>query len=196
MLRAMRRLKRPTLALSLLVTLASALMACGSSENPRFFAAHAASSDVALGALKPEGHLLVYACGGPSTLATHTRWFDVPLSGPTFSAESGGTTITGKLAATGLSGTLEVPGSGVISWTLPELQAGALSGLYDRVENGCRTGVIVFSDDPSAPSAQGVYCNGSGLFDEVTPVAPFQMTSEGLPVATKTAGTRILVQRL
>ena len=192
MLRAMRRLNRPALALSLLVP----LMACGSSERPQFYAARASNSDVALAALRSEGHLLVYACGGPSTLATHTRWFDVPLSGQTFSAENGGTTLSGKLGVAGLSGTMEVPGSGVISWTLPELQVGTLSGLYDRVENGCRTGVIVFSDDPSTPSAQGVYCNGSGLFDEVTPVAPFQRTAEGLPVTTKTAGTRILVQPL
>lgn len=192
MLRAMRRPNRPALALCLLVP----LVACGSSERPQFYAARVTNSDVALGALRSDGHLLVYACGGPSTLATHTRWFDLPLNGQTFNADNGGTVLRGSLGAAGLSGTLEVPGSGVLSWTLPELKAGDLSGLYDRVENGCRTGVIVFSDDPSAPSAQGVYCNGSGLFDEVTPVAPFQQTAEGLPVATKTAGTRILVQRL
>ncbi|MFO0725491.1 MAG: hypothetical protein U1E65_17035 [Myxococcota bacterium] len=177
---------------SLLLLAIALTSACGGSSTERFFAGRPAGTDVAIGALVTGSDVLLYSCGGPATMSTHTKWFDLKMSGSALSGDNGGTMVSANLTGGKLEGWLEVPGNPRLNFALGESGMTGTRGLYDSVDSGCRTGLIMLDDS----SAQGVFCDSHGLFDEVTPVAPIAITDKGLAVSTKTSGTQLFLHRL
>jgi hypothetical protein len=133
------------------------------------------------------GAAVAYVCGGASTIATHTRWLTpegATTDGATRFEEDGWRLdfFVGPPA----SGTLRSPEGAVTAFTGRALAADGAAGLSTAIDAGCRTGVIVAS--PEADSAQGAWCDGLGVFAQVTPVLPADTSTGSLTVRAQTPG--------
>lgn len=123
-------------------------------------------SDAVVGAVVSGNRAAVYVCGGDSSFATVTRWFQgtreelstgLLRDGWVVDAAAGGDSLAGKLVA---------PDGGTFVFSLAAAAEGSAAGLYSTVDAGCRTGVVVHGE---ASSMQGVWCSDLGEVAQVTP---------------------------
>jgi hypothetical protein len=132
--------------------------------------------------------VVVYVCGGPSTLAEHTRWYSGSVGDPTLASKAGEAlelSVDGGRAR----------GAYTVEGTRFEFEAVAPADRYRRlftvVDSGCRTGVVVDGDE-----VQGAWCNDLGIFEQVTPIAPIDPTSDSLDVAISSTSEALAGRRL
>lgn len=146
------------------------------------------------------GRLAFYVCGGPTSVAGWTHWFSgsIPGSGE-FSLVDSGWTLTGAASPSGGAGQLTPPGGPMRAWSAFPSSAGTTAGLYSVVdEGGCRTGVVVAQPSSSAAiTVQGAWCDGTGRFEQVTPILPVVLTDRGIEIQVElAAGPRRLFATL
>jgi hypothetical protein len=119
----------------------------------------------------------VFFCGGPTSYATSTKWVSVALAADGgFDFDADGWTVSGKLTAAALSGTVQQNDQSR-RFSALKVAPGTIAGLYDGTSDCGRVGLIVAQpDEGSDPKGQGA-CVGEGHPPEQ--VSPF------LPVALK-----------
>jgi hypothetical protein len=160
-----------------------ALPACtGLAEGPATWTGAAQSSDLALAVVEQDGAVTAYACGGPTSYASSTRWFHgtADASGR-FAMTSDGWSIEGT-TGTEATGTLTGPDGVAHAFSLAPRAQGSAEGLYSVQDAGCRTGVVVWGEDGGALRAQGTWCDEADHFAQVTPVMPIDPSSGGVSV--------------
>ncbi len=169
--------------------LALSLTGCGASvrasdEARVEYAGRIGATDMALGVTRDGARVVAYVCGGASTLASHTAWYEgvvdeaarVTLTGPrgTLSLAFDGAAVAGSLVdAAGVSR----------SFRVARAEPEALGGLYEHRGAHCRTGVIVYEGADRSALAQGAGCDESGRRSQVTPIRPMSLDARGLAVS-------------
>lgn len=114
--------------------------------------------------------VVLYVCGGADTFDRYSKWYQGSLDADDTVALSSKDGATARLSVTadGVDGSVfELDGT-VLELAAPIAPEGSAIGLYDVVDEGCRTGVIVVSDD----DVQGTWCSEEGIFAQVTPISP------------------------
>lgn len=133
-------------------------------------AARVPGTDAVLAVLVTGSSTDAYLCGGASTLASLTRWFhaeDTVVAGRGLVLRSGDTTLT--LARAGEELTAELRTDGGARFVVSP-SAGA--ELYDAMDEGCRTGVILWPGAGGAAELQGAWCSQAGDRLQVQPLEP------------------------
>ncbi len=150
-------------------------------------------TEVAIGLSIADGNVVLYSGGHGSTLASHSRWFRGVEEDGTFELEQDGWTITGWREEESVIGILLAPTGELWRWAA-EVPSDEVGGLYRGASipgSPCRAGLVVHS----AEVAQGAWCDGDGLFMEVTPMStPIERTQQGIEVEVPEAGVRFLAE--
>lgn len=166
------------------------LSGCDSGEDAepfelsaRVHVARAEGSDVVMGAItESDDSLTIYSCGGPTTFATHTRWFrgDFGHDGDpnAFVLTADDFEVRGERTEDGLSGELVEPDGATHALTFSPTSDTDPAGLYTATMDGCATGVVVFDDG----TTQGTYCNSAGEFTQVIILQPADLSANGFEV--------------
>jgi hypothetical protein len=196
-MRAAPSSNRRLLGVALGAALASA---CGGGAEPESVARElprdlyvglVADSDAAVALVRSDTRWAAYVCGGPSSLSSLTAWFQGTLGSAAstagVSAELDEKRLQATITASNASGTLKVGGAEV-TFTADRVADGGDAGLFQTVERGCRTGLIVPPKDLGTP--QGVYCALESVggrpipsvFEQVTPVLPIDPNERAVPV--------------
>ena len=178
---------------------AALAIACGGGAEPdgavrelprELYVGRVDESDAAVALVRSDTQWAAYVCGGPSSLSSLTAWFQGALatraSTAGVSAEVDEKRLQATITASDARGTLEVSGAEV-AFTADRVAGGA-AGLFQIVESGCRTGLIVPPPDLGTP--QGVYCavkSAEGraipsVFEQVTPILPIDPGGRAVPV--------------
>lgn len=176
---------RITLALTSILALTSRCAATTSS--PSYFAGEVAGSDAVVAIVREGSHLTAYACGGPGSYTTLTRWFegDATPGSPVELRRNGMTLRLDASWADGddVTGTLTDIAGRALTFRASSQPGDALTGLYENTESGCRAGAVVwYPAGASEPSLQGTWCSREGLVEQVTPVRPMTPDDSGLRV--------------
>ncbi|WP_437974310.1 hypothetical protein WMF11_38135 [Sorangium sp. So ce295] len=148
-------------------------------------------TDAVLALVRGEGAVTLYVCGGVSSYATMTRWFEGPEDpSGAFSLESDGWTATADPG--GESGRLRTPEGAELAFRARPAALDRIEGLYAAVDGGCRTGAVVFTpDDTEAPALQGTWCGAGDLYAQVTPIRPLSVLDRrGIEVQVELSGAR------
>jgi hypothetical protein len=133
------------------------LTACGGAPESGFYTGALEGTDARVAAVIEEDAILLYVCGGPSSL-DRTRWLNTTLAAVDAHAEL----------------SLTVDGERF------ELARDDGLGLYHSRAGACRTGVIAGTD-----AIQGVSCLEDGRFEQVSPDGP--MDRDGFMVQVGSA---------
>ena len=162
--------------------------ACGSDGGQRDdvvrYVGTVSNTDARIAVIRDHAGTLAYVCGGPDSMASHTRWLMAATGGNAVALEADGWRLELRLAGDALSGALRDPaGASVkVMATHPRDAAG---GLYGATTSDCRTGVIVY-DGADGPAVQGVWCDGSGAIAQVDPIPPpKELTGAGFAVTAQ-----------
>jgi hypothetical protein len=167
---------------------------------PLVYVGALSTTDAVVGLEVGPGGWVFYSCGGPTSLETLTHWFSGgPRAADGFSGGPAGGNL--ELArdgwlleghpeeSAGWAGTLTDPQGTVRSWNAARLTGDTLSGVYNSIENGCRTGLVLSQTTPGgAIRAQGTWCDGAGHFLQVTPIEPVIRTDWGIHASVSAAG--------
>ncbi|KYF57189.1 hypothetical protein BE04_31495, partial [Sorangium cellulosum] len=148
-------------------------------------------TDAVLAVVRGEGAVTLYVCGGASTYATMTRWFEGPEDpSGAFSIESGGWTATADPG--GGSGRLRTPDGAELAFRARPAAPGSIEGLYAADDGGCRTGAVVFTPEGAeSPALQGTWCAVGDRFAQVTPLRPLSaLDRRGIQVQVELDGAR------
>lgn len=176
---------RPALRIGALVALLPlGLAACGGEAATETWVGRVSDSDVVVAVVRGESSVRAYMCGGPTSFATRSRWFNgsADESGA-FEATADGWTFASELGEEEASGTLTPAIGEVLSFSAVAVEADGTAGLYGAQSYGCRTGVVVGLESSGEPWLQGTWCNDQGQFEQVTPVLPIERGDLGIHVA-------------
>ncbi|XXX74629.1 hypothetical protein WMF30_43965 [Sorangium sp. So ce134] len=187
------------LAPGLLGTLLCAACAAGADPEappPGISVGAVDGTDAVLAVVRGEGAVTLYVCGGASSYATMTRWFEgAEDPSGAFSLESGGWTATADPG--GESGRLRTPEGAELAFRARPAALDRIEGLYAAVDGGCRTGAVVFTPDGAeSPALQGTWCAvgdrfAGDRFAQVTPLRPLsELDRYGIEVQVELDGTR------
>lgn len=116
------------------------------------------------------GEVVLYVCGGAQTYGRYSKWYRGALDAEDTAELSSKDGATAHLSVTadGLEGAVfELDGT-VLELAAPIAPSDSAIGLYDVVDEGCRTGVVVVSET----DVQGTWCSDAGIFAQVTPISP------------------------
>lgn len=152
-------------------------------------------NDVAVGLVVRDRHASFYACGEGPTLATHTRWLAGPLDGGTVHLEIEGMRVDGALSGDAAGGVLTREGDAPLSWSAVRVPDDGIAGLYSATDEGCKTGVVVWSDADGEPALQGSWCNEAGARMQVQPILPVERVVDSIEVSVPLTPPRRLVVR-
>lgn len=164
----------------------------GTLASSKSFVGAVSGTDAVIAVSESDGRWVAYVCGGPLTYSTLTRWFQGELDPHASLAELGATHRTDTFAATRegdwVRGTLN---DYAFEARAIDVRASKIAGLYSVVDSGCRTGLIAI---PGSDAMQGVWCDGAGNFEQVTPIHPIQLSDRGLLVSVNDIGRRLYMQ--
>lgn len=164
--------------------MAAAVLAagCGDERFAPVYVGTVAESDAVVAAVTDGEEVALYLCGGPETVATHTRWFKGKLDERgAFSMAKDGFTASGDLAAG--TGTVTTAEGVTLTWSMRPSE-GAIEGLYATVDEGCRTGAVAADfDGDGVVDLQGAWCDAESRFAQVTPITPIAVTDRGMAVS-------------
>ncbi|MFO0554047.1 MAG: hypothetical protein U0271_37045 [Polyangiaceae bacterium] len=164
-------------------------------------------SDVRVALVIEDRFATLYVCGGPSSFGEHSRWFtaeldrdpvrvgeDVSFDGPIVAIAKDGAVATFDVEDGVVSGQVIEPSGLALSLDATELAPAAdvgsrgldQPGLYSTVDDGCRTGVIVFEEDGEL-AVQGTWCGAheaasGNIYAQVTPIMPIFAGPSGIRV--------------
>jgi len=129
-----------------------------------------------------------YACGAGETLATHTWWLwgELGPDGAVNLSDDAEFSLEGRVIEGRFRGTYHTPeGGDPLEIDLPLAGPDARSEMYELRDSDCLMGVIVVENQQETPQIQGAWCDGEGLFLQVTPVLPFAPDERGLEVSVE-----------
>lgn len=168
----------------LIALLPLTLTACGAEPTAAStWVGSAPDSDVVVALTYQDGAVRAYVCGGPTTYATHSRWFDGSADEfGRFASSQDGWTIAGELDLTNATGTVFPPAGEPLPFAMRSAEEDTVEGLYAVVDAGCRTGVVVQHDAAGELTAQGAWCDDQDHFAQVTPVTPIERSERGIRI--------------
>ena len=119
-------------------------------------------TDIYVATLYEDDRAMAYFCGGPTTIATHTRWFSgMPAQEGAFDLTHDGWRVEFDASADGATGTLSDPDGEQYTFTTESTEDLSTGGLYMAQLDGCRVGVVVL-DDSGLSAIQGSHvCEGA-----------------------------------
>ncbi|WP_437753725.1 hypothetical protein [Sorangium sp. So ce1389] len=148
-------------------------------------------TDAVVAAVRGEGKVTFYVCGGASSYATMTRWFEGPADASgAFSLANGGWTASAEPG--GDAGRLRTPDGAELAFHLRPASLDRAEGLYAAVDSGCRTGVVVHTPEGAeAPALQGTWCGAGDRYAQVTPIRSLhEIDRRGIEVRVEVDGAR------
>ena len=155
-----------------------------------------AGGDAAIAVATRGAEVSVYLCGGPSTFASLTRWFEgaVGADERLSLTSDDGAVLTGDLAAG--RGEIATPDGQTLAYRVSAAGA-AVEGLYEA-EGACHAGVVAGDlDGDGQTHFQGAACDAEGKVAQVTPILPVAVTERGLAVRVLTTpATTLFVERV
>jgi hypothetical protein len=172
-------------------------------EQPRaLYIGSLEGTDAKVAVVRSDGRWAAYACGGPSTLDTVTTWFEGTLDSAVAdvgAASESGARLEMTLTEDRTTGVVTHDGNDA-PFVAQRVEGRALAGLFQLVDGGCRTGLILPPPGEGAP--QGVYCAdvdssdsaSSRIFEQVTPLLP--ITSERSVTARVDLGSEARILKL
>lgn len=151
-------------------------------------------TDARVGLVREGARVLVYVCGGPSSLAS-TRWYqgDVRDDG-TIQLATADTTLQAAPSGVAWAGAWTHASDPPRAFRLEPARERTIEDLYRGTLDGGSVGVVVFQSGPDAePTIQGVFQALDGASFQVLPVRTAQLGPQGLAVqVTLAAGAREL----
>ncbi|XYH95651.1 hypothetical protein ACMHYB_48930 [Sorangium sp. So ce1128] len=148
-------------------------------------------TDAVVAVVRGEGQVTLYVCGGASSYATMTRWFEgtADASGA-FSIANGGWTASAEPG--GDAGRLRTPDGAELAFRVRPASLDRAEGLYTAVDSGCRTGVVVHTPEGAeAPALQGTWCGAGDRYAQVTPIRSLhEIDRRGIEVRVEVDGAR------
>lgn len=114
-----------------------------------------------------------FACGGPSTYATHTKWLrGAQTTYDSFSLAADGWTVAAQRVGGHWEGTLRRPGDGAdLKFSAYYADPYTSAGLYESTQPEGLAGVVVFQRTKADPATvQGSFKLAGGGFMQVLPV--------------------------
>ena len=159
-------------------------------------------SDAVIAITLTDSAAVAYVCGGELTRETHTRWYSAELSRPLIEGDSlvlganNGQQLELQLSADSLIGSYLDPEGTAFNFDAVVPSQGEFHGLYTVVDSGCRTGVIVNIDASNNSEVQGAWCNETGIFEQVTPIAPINPGASSFDVNVVSAAAGFEEKRL
>jgi hypothetical protein len=142
--------------------LAALITACGAVPEDGQYAGALEGSDARAALVVEEGSILLFLCGGASTLAS-TRWLSGPLEDDRFAMKKKGVRVEGRFEEGRVLAELD-DGS---TFVLERMDETRTVGLFHTRVGACRTGVIAAGD-----WMQGVSCDAAGRLQQVSPDGP------------------------
>lgn len=177
-------------ALAVVLCSLGALAGCGGAETldpvahdepVATYTGRIAGSDAVFAVLAGPVDVALYVCGGPTTYSAVSHWFSGSRE-----AGSAHVSLTSDEGATAeltledetLAGRVEDP-TGELGLRADRAPEDGISGLYGALDAGCRTGVVVWREEGAeAASVQGTWCSDTGIFAQVTPIAPVESPAD------------------
>lgn len=119
-------------------------------------------TDIYVATLYEDDRAMAYFCGGPTTIATHTRWFTgMPGQDGAFDLTRDGWRVEFDPNADGATGALSDPDGEQYAFTTKSTEDLKTGGLYRAQLDGCAVGVVVL-DDSGLSAMQGTHvCEGA-----------------------------------
>lgn len=163
------------------------MAACGSDSHPdpdgsqpHYFGT-VDGTDAQIAIVRDASRWVAYVCGGPSTLASITTWFQgtVTEGDDGVVAEADDKELDASFSAGGVEGTLTYAGH-TAAFAARRVAAQGSIGLFQDDSNGCRAGLIVPPTEEGEPL--GAYCKiritdgiTGRFFEQVTPITPITL---------------------
>lgn len=130
-------------------------------------------SDVVLGVVANLERARFFFCGGDSSYATATKWFNLDFAGETLAADDGAWHLRATRAADGISGTLTHDPADARAFSAHAVAKDTLAGLYEGKAGCGRLGLIVTQADKNTqPKAQGACVGDDHDPEQVNPIEP------------------------
>ncbi len=129
-----------------------------------------------------------YGCGSGDTLSTHSWWLfgEVGPDGTVALSDDADFSLEGRIEDDRFQGTYRMPDGGdVLTLNLPLAGPDDRSEMFELLDGECRMGVIVVDNGQDPPQIQGAWCDGEGVFLQVTPILPFAPDARGLEVSVE-----------
>lgn len=145
-------------------------------------------SDVRVAMIAGGGKARLYFCGGPSTYARATHWFNIDYdSGEHVEFEQDNWRIHAHLLLDGMSGEVDGVDDSTRTFRATLVTPSSLAGLYEGKADCGRVGVIVTQPNKgAAPSAQGACTSSTGKPPQ--PVEPIVPEAGSIEVRARTPG--------
>ena len=188
-----------TKALVASVLLAHTLAGCSAAEEPAKPAAtvepgtyvgQVEGSDARVGVVAGASSMVVFVCGGPTSVATATAWLEGARSqgGATSLASASGSLVVERSdAANEVTGKLS-GGPSPLTFRAQRVPEGSAAGIYEGRDAEGRYGVLA---DPQA-SLQGAFVRkGGGLAQQIIVIRP-----EAAAFRVELDGRSVLLQKL
>lgn len=167
--------------------------ACSSSSTPsappRVFTGEVDGTDARVGVVATAHHARVFFCGGDSSFATSTHWFqvDIGASGQVGSPVplDGGLSFGGQVGDADVRGSFVTGDGKTHTFVASPVSAGTIAGLYEAPGPCGKIGLIVVQSSPAAsPTGQGACvgmpgANGATPVEQVTPLRPLTRAADG-----------------
>lgn len=152
-------------------------------------------SDVVVAAVSDSAQTRLFFCGGDSSYATATRWFNLALDGDTLNADDGAWHLRATLDRDGIHGEITHDPDEARKFKAVPVAKGTLAGLYEGKAGCGRLGLIVTQPDlESDPAAQGA-CVGEGHDPEqVNPITPVESVEGKIRVQAPSEDKQVLMQ--
>jgi hypothetical protein len=145
-------------------------------------------------------NVAAYVCGGDASYATMTRWFLGASDPSQFDGARDGWSIHGTTDPHAeWHGTLTSPDGTIYTWHTGTIADEGSIGLYDVMDDNCRTGAMVWTDSSDHQThVQGTWCSSVGVlagrYEQVTPVRPVERVDSTLELLVNLpTGARDLV---
>lgn len=187
------------LVISVCIASALGVAACTSPDLPveeqtDFFAAPIEGSDAVFALSVSNDELLLYVCGGENTFDRYSRWYaGTPAYGglPTTLVSADGSIAHVTVSDAGVEGeVVELDGT-TLTLDAPRPTEDHPAALYAAMTDGCRTGVVVFTNEDGDAEARGTWCSAEGIYAQVTPILPVTSLSERMTVEFQSASSSI-----
>jgi hypothetical protein len=127
--------------------------------------------------------VIFYSCGRDAALSDSTVWLTGPVTDGTAELSEDGFDVIITEEDTTLHGTFDNGTGSSEVLLLREVVEPSVEGIFNLLEEPCRTAAIVF-DDGGGVVVQGAhFCDAVGPFQQVTPLAPPVVADEMLSVS-------------
>jgi hypothetical protein len=137
------------------------------------------NTDVAVGLVSDGSHVAMFFCGGPTSLASSTKWLRFADSTPNLHLVQQGWTIDVSISGDTANGTVDRGDGRPVAWSATRAPSGSVVGLYGSSDATGTSGVVV--TDPLTVTGAFIETKTAAI-QQIIPIMPLQRTAAGLHV--------------